>query len=97
MVTALALLLLWGPTMQTAAADDRSGFRAGMILDSGINRLYSFVFSRPGTPTSGTQCQHQGGAFVYCRAVVQFDTTNFTAGVTGTRMETGLGSITGVS
>ena len=77
------------------SADNRSGFRAAMILDSSTNRLYSFVFSRPGTPTSNTQCQHQGGDYVYCRAVVQFDTTNFTAGGTGIRMETGLGSITG--
>jgi hypothetical protein len=76
-------------------ANSRNGFRAPMILDTGFNRLNTFAFSVPGTPTSNTLCQHQGNPYVYCRAVIQFDTTNFTAGTSGTKREVGLGSITG--
>lgn len=78
-------------------ADNRSGVRAPMVLDitPTRGRLYSFVFSAPGTPTSTTLCEHQGGDYVYCRAIVQFNTASFTAGGTGTKREIGLGSITG--
>ena len=76
-------------------ADSRNGFRAPMILDTSVNRLNAFSFSHPGTITDASLCRHQGTLYVYCRAVVQFDTANFTAGTSGTKREIGLGSITG--
>lgn len=75
------------------SADGRSGFRAPMILDVTHNRLNAFVFSRPGTITDASLCTHTAPTYVFCRAVVQFNTANFAAAPI-TR-EIGLGSITG--
>ena len=75
-------------------ADDRAGVRSAMILDSALNKLYAFVFSSTGTATPGL-CTHTTPTYIYCRAVFQFDTSNFSA--TPVKAQTGLGSITGES
>lgn len=90
-----------GATVVSSAklsAASRSGVRESPILDSYLNKLYTFVFSVPDLPGNTPECTFVNPpTYILCRAVIQFDTaTDFNAsGATGLARPVGLGSITG--